>query len=67
MTIEKAGKNIFLITLVIAFIGVMGAIVYGLWNLERTINYNMSYKSMVEQTVREMVKPEALKDSTKGK
>ena len=33
----------------------------GCWYLERKINYSLSYKSMVEQTVREMVKEEALK------
>ncbi len=31
------------------------------WFLIRKINYSLSYKSMVENTVREMVKEEALK------
>lgn len=34
-----------------------------LWNLKRKINYNISYKSMVEQTVKDMVKPESLKEN----
>jgi len=34
---------------------------YGVWQLGRIWNYNLSYKSMVEQTVRDMVKDESLK------
>ena len=45
----------FVFGLLILFAG------YSLWKLERTWNYNTSYKSMVQQTVREMVKQEALK------
>lgn len=37
------------------------AMVYGAWALTRSINYKLSYKHMVQETVREMVKPEALK------
>lgn len=33
----------------------------GSWFAIRSINYSLSYKSMVQDTVREMVKPEALK------
>ena len=35
---------------------------YGVWQLGRIWNYNLSYKSMVEQTVRDMVKEKALKE-----
>jgi hypothetical protein len=31
------------------------------WRIERKINYRLQYKAMVQETVREMVKPEALK------
>ncbi len=37
------------------------AMIYGAWALTRSINYKLSYKHMVQQTVREMVKPEYLK------
>lgn len=40
----------------IAGIGYLG------WQIERRWNYSMSYEDMVKRTVREMVKPEALKD-----
>lgn len=36
-------------------------IVFGGYFLQRKINYTLSYKHMVEQTVKEMVKPETLK------
>lgn len=36
-------------------------IMYGGWIIQRKINYTISYKSMVEKTVRDMVKEEALK------
>ena len=37
------------------------ALALGAWAVSRSINYSLSYKSMVQDTVREMVKPEALK------
>lgn len=37
------------------------AITIGGWYVTRKINYSLSYRSMVEDTVREMVKHEALK------
>jgi len=42
--------------------------VYLSWTFTRQIHYNLVYKSMVEKTVRDMVKPEALKSPpTEGK
>ena len=32
------------------------------WRIGRVINYNLSYKSMVIQTIKENVKPEYLKE-----
>lgn len=49
------------LTAVVLFV----AAVYGLWQLSRTINYNISYADMVEETVCEMVKPEHLKEPEK--
>lgn len=34
---------------------------YVMWGVSRSINYTMSYKGMVQQTIREMVKQESLK------
>jgi len=45
---------------IIAILGLIAA-VYGGWCLERKIHYSLSYKSMVQETVREMVKEECLK------
>jgi DNA-binding transcriptional regulator of glucitol operon len=39
---------------------IVGAII-GCWQIKRHFNYTVSYKSMVEETVRQMVKAEALK------
>ena len=42
----------------------LALIAFGLtmWYAARKVNYNFSYKSMVQETVREMVKEEALKN-----
>lgn len=37
------------------------SLLFGGWYLKRKINYELLYKNMVQETVREMVKPEALK------
>jgi len=34
---------------------------FQLWIFGKKLNYTFSYKSMVEKTIQEMVKPEALK------
>ncbi len=44
-----------IILLIFAVIG------FGMWNIGRTINYKLSYRGMVKETIREMVKKEALK------
>lgn len=49
------------VLMVIVLIVIIAAAGFGLWQLERTIHYKLSYKSMVEQTVRDMVKAEALR------
>ena len=43
----------------------MITIIFFIWKIGRVINYNASYKDMVEKTVVEMVKPEALKKGGK--
>lgn len=51
-----------LCVLVLLIIVAVGGV--GLWQLERNIHYSISYKSMVEQTVRDMVKANALRSPT---
>jgi 3D (Asp-Asp-Asp) domain-containing protein len=52
-----------LINVTTFIIGILAVVILAvfLWWLGRYANYSLSYKSMVEETVREMVKPEALK------
>jgi hypothetical protein len=38
-------------------------VVYFMWGCERKVNFSYGYKDMVRETVREMVKPEALKEN----
>jgi uncharacterized protein YneF (UPF0154 family) len=40
---------------------VIAGLIYGIFMVYRYINYNFGYEAMVQQTVREMVKAEALK------
>jgi len=40
---------------------VIGAVVYGGWKVGRVLNYNLNYKEMVRETVRDMVKESSLK------
>lgn len=44
-----------LLFIVVAVLGV------GAWYLERSVHYTWSYESKVQDTVKEMVKPECLK------
>ena len=45
--------------LVVLALAVMFA--YASWRVGGYVNYNLSYKSMVQDTVRDMVKPESLR------
>lgn len=53
----------------IFIIGIMVVVALGLpiggWFIVRHLNYNLSYKTMVKETIREMVKEEALKNGQK--
>jgi FtsZ-interacting cell division protein ZipA len=51
-------KNLFLS---IAGIVCIIAIIYGAYWIVKTVSYQVFYKEMVEQTMRNMVKPECLK------
>lgn len=46
------------IIVLVMFVAVLS---FGGWFVARKLNYSLSYKSMVEQTVKDMVKEECLK------
>lgn len=47
--------------LVAAMVFVMTLATLAMWKVSRYANYSFSYEAMVRQTVRDLVKPEALK------
>lgn len=51
-------KNFLYLLCVFVFLVVVAV---GNWFISRELNYSFSYKAMVEQSIREMVKKEALK------
>jgi predicted RND superfamily exporter protein len=53
-----------LISYVVAVVVIIVSICFFSWYVKRQVNYNLGYKSMVEQTIKDMVKPEALKSAT---
>lgn len=48
-------------TAFIAILVVVGAIMYGCYWVAKTVSYTFFYESMVQETVREMVKQDSLK------
>ena len=55
-------KNFLGILLVTVIMLVTVIILWGAWHFGKSLNYNLSYKDMVEETVREMVKESSLKE-----
>jgi len=55
----KAYKASYIGAILIIFL--VFVLSFGLWTLGKKISYNVCYEKMVQQTVKEMVKPEALK------
>lgn len=49
------------IILFVVGISIIISLVFGIWYCGKSISYNLSYKSMVEQTIKDMVKQECLK------
>lgn len=49
---------LLILTAIFAIVGVS----YGVWHLQKRWNYAWSYEDQVKQTIREMVKEEALKE-----
>ncbi len=45
----------------LSFLVVMGSIIYGAYQLTKTLSYKWWYEDMVKATIEQMVKPEALK------
>lgn len=56
-----------IVAAIVGFLIVVG-IGIGVWSLARTWNYNLSYKSMVKQTIVDMVREDCLRNPpAKGK
>ena len=58
------GKRLILIALLILGL-VYIAYPYFKWKMNRAINYNLDYKSQVQETVKEMVDPACIKQEYK--
>ena len=54
-------ENMKLVAFGVVGIALVGGMIYGSYWIAKTVSYSFFYESMVEQTVREMVKPEYLK------
>lgn len=55
-------KNTFAVLIVgLGMLTVVIGVAWGVWQMGRVINYKLSYRSMVQNEIRQMVKPEALK------
>jgi hypothetical protein len=54
-------RNIKLIAVALLFVSIIIGAFYFSWYLKRKVNYSFIYKSLVQETIKEMVKPEALK------
>lgn len=55
-------KQLILKVAVMLFLVVLlGGLTVSLWYFGRRLNYSFAYKSLVQETVREMVREEALK------
>ena len=54
---EKENIGVKIISTLIAIVIFIG-IAYGVWQLNRKINFSFSYKDQVEEIVREEVKPQ---------
>jgi hypothetical protein len=50
-----------IVAAIVGFLIVVGIII-GCWSLARTWNYNLSYKSMVKQTIIDMVREDCLRN-----
>jgi cytoskeletal protein RodZ len=59
---DKRKEQIITWTIIAIFAFIVLGIGAGFWMFSRQWNYNHSYKNMVKQTIREMVKEEALKE-----
>ena len=49
-------------TLLLMTVALTLVISFSMWKLSRIVNYNLSYKTMVENTVRDLVKSECLNE-----
>ncbi len=58
---KKAYQTIMAVLAMVFMLGGVFLVAYIAWQFERKWHYKWSYRSMVQDTVREMVKQEALK------
>jgi len=54
-------KQIFVYLGGIVLIVLIIMVSYGIWNIQKKVNYKLQYETMVKETVKEMVKKECLK------
>jgi len=54
-------KKVWTVLAVISAISMIVTLLYGSWMIGRKINYAIGYESTVRDTIKEMVRPEALK------
>jgi hypothetical protein len=54
-------KKLKEIGVLIGIIAIMVGFIYGGYWIAKTVSYSFFYEDMVEETIKEMVKPEALK------
>ena len=58
---RQAGYTLVEVLVVIVIMALLVALGYGIWTIKKKVNYSFQYRTMVEQTVRDMVKEECLK------
>lgn len=54
-------NKLFKVLLTIIAVAMLIMFIYGMYSLERKVNYSVSYEGMVRHTITEMVKEEALR------
>jgi hypothetical protein len=60
MDVKSKGDGWYWV-LIIGLVLLVGSLSYGAYTLAKKVNYSFMYEDMVRETVREMVKDEALK------
>jgi hypothetical protein len=61
----KTLKNLVTSLTVFVFTALILIVIFGIWKYSSMLNYNLKYKSMVKQTITEMVKEDCLRNPEK--